>query len=110
MDYFNNFNNMPRNNFGRPVSNLDWIMVQNINQVEQVTVQPNTKAWVMVQNEPVFALRTADSMGLVNTEYYKFEKFDKNTATSDYVTRQELNSAIESILKEVKQYESSISE
>lgn len=59
----------------------DWIQVATAQQVEQVSVQPGGKAWVMVQNAPVFALRVADNMGLVTTDYYRFEKIDQNAAT-----------------------------
>lgn len=78
-------------NFGQPYmsqaqmpvtkqnSNIDWIMSPTIQQVEQIMIQPGQRAWVMVQNEPVFALRTADNMGLIQTDYYKFEKISPNT-------------------------------
>lgn len=59
----------------------DWIRVATAQQVEQVSVQPGGKAWVMVENMPVFALRVADNMGLVTTDYYRFEKIDQNVAT-----------------------------
>lgn len=59
----------------------DWIQVATAQQVEQVSVQPGGKAWVMVQNAPIFALRVADNMGLVTTDYYRFEKIDQTTAT-----------------------------
>lgn len=59
----------------------DWIRVATAQQVEQVSVQPGGKAWVMVENMPVFALRVADNMGLVTTDYYRFEKIDQNAAT-----------------------------
>ena len=84
----------------------DWIMVQNTRQVEQVNVQPGGKAWVMVQNEPVFALRTADQMGLVTTNFYRFEKFDPETATPaavpDYITREDLEKRLETLVEELK--------
>lgn len=76
----------------------DWIQVPTAQQVEQVSVQPGGKAWVMVQNDPVFALRVADNMGLVTTDYYRFEKIDPSAATAaqqgvgpagDYITRDE---------------------
>lgn len=77
-------------------SNMDWIMVADVKNVESVSVQPGQKAWVMAQNEPVFALRTANQLGLVTTEYYKFERYDPNTQPTaatmqpgDYVTRKE---------------------
>lgn len=54
-------------------SGPDWIMAPSVKQVEQVSVQPGQKAWIMVQNAPVFALRTADNMGLVTTDYYRLK-------------------------------------
>lgn len=59
----------------------DWIRVATAQQVEQVSVQPGGKAWVMVENMPLFALRVADNMGLVTTDFYRFEKIDQGTAT-----------------------------
>lgn len=78
----------------------DWITVQNIQNIEQVNVQPGTKAWVMVQNEPVFALRVADQMGLVTTSYYRFEKYDPAANAQpapDYVTREEFMQFVNSL-------------
>lgn len=81
----------------------DWIMAPSIKQVEQVSVQPGQKAWIMVQNAPVFALRTADNMGLVTTDYYRFEKFnpgDSAEPANDYVTRKEFEDFVASLKKE----------
>lgn len=86
-----------------PQTGPDWIQVPEIQQVEQVQVQPGAKAWVMVQNQPVFALRVADQMGLVNTSYYRFEKIDPSATTAaaptneEYVTRQEFQQFVESL-------------
>lgn len=101
---FNNFNN-GYYKLARPQTNMDWIMVQNINQVEQISVQPGQKAWIMVQNEPVFALRVADNMGLVSTDYYKFEKYNMQATAplnDNYVTKDEMYKAIEKAVKEIK--------
>ena len=79
----------------------DWIQVPTIKQVEQVQVPTGGKAWVMVQNEPVFALRTADNMGLVTTDYYRFEKIDPAVTTpapsADYITRAEFEQFVSSL-------------
>lgn len=88
-------------------SNLEWIPVPNIKQVEQVSVQPGAKAWVMVQNEPIFALRSADNMGLVTTDYYRFEKIDPAAmstpaANPDYITRAEFEQFVQSLQTESK--------
>ena len=82
-----------------PQSGPDWLQVPTVNQVEQVQVQPGGKAWVMVQNEPVFALRVADQMGLVTTDYYRFEKIDPavSAPAQDYVTRAEFEQFVASL-------------
>lgn len=66
------------------------MQVPTIQQVEQVQIQAGGRALIMVQNAPVIAMRTADNLGLVQTDYYKIEKIDtEKNATSDYVTRAE---------------------
>lgn len=54
----------------------DWIRVANMAQVEQVSVEPGQTRWILVQSDPVFATRTADNIGLIQTKYYKFEEID----------------------------------
>ena len=80
----------------------DWIQVPELKQVEQVQVQPGGKSWVMVQNEPVFALRVADQMGLVTTSYYRFAKIEPTAMTvgatpQDFVTRSEFEQLVQSL-------------
>ena len=98
------FNQMNRFNQPQAVQTQqngpDWVMAPSVKQVEQVSIQPGQKAWVMVQNAPVFALRTADNMGLVTTEYFKFEKFnpgDEAEPANDYVTRKEFEAFVKSM-------------
>ena len=64
------------------VSNLDWIRVPNVGDVGQVSVQAGQTAWIMTQNDNVFAVRTADSMGIVNTRFFRFTEFDPAAAES----------------------------
>ena len=81
-------------------SGPDWIQVQTIKQVDQVSVQPGGRAWIMVQNAPIFALRVADQMGLATTTYYKFERYDPETAPAEkpeFVTRQEFEEFVKSL-------------
>lgn len=68
------------------------LSVATIKQVEQVPVQPGRQVLVMVQNDPVIAMRTADQMGLVQTDYYHIQRFDpEQTAPSqEYATKTEL--------------------
>lgn len=78
-------------------SGPDWVTVPNVKQVEQISVTPGGKAWVMVQNEPVFALRAADQMGLVSTTYYKFQKYEPGEQSEDYITRNEFDKFVKNV-------------
>lgn len=77
------------------------IPVNTIKQVEQAPVQPGGKALILVSNEPVIAMRTADNMGITSTDYYHIEKFDpestENATTVEYVTREEFQKFIDSL-------------
>lgn len=50
--------------------------VATLEQVEQVQMLPGERKIILVQNVPVIAIRVADQMGLVQTEYRKTETFD----------------------------------
>ena len=94
---------MPQQPPQPPQSGPDWIMAQTMAQVEQVAVQPGQKAWVMVQNEPIFALRVADQMGLITTNYYRFEPYDPAAAkqpAAEYITRQEFEKMVAQLKEE----------
>lgn len=80
-------------------SNMDWIRVNTMEDVERVTVQPNSKAWIMLANEPVFVLKTADGMGLTTTDAYRFEKVSGDKKP-EYVTREEFDNFVNSLKKE----------
>lgn len=84
----------------------DWIMVNELKQVEQVSVPAGGKAWVMLNNAPVFALRTADNMGLITTDYYRFEKYDPASAQAEpsvsYVTTEQLEERLAAFADSLK--------
>ena len=64
----------------RQQTSMDWIRVPNLQDIDQVTVQPGQTAWVMAQNTNVFAVRSADQMGITNTRYFQFSEFDPRGA------------------------------
>ena len=81
--------------------------VQTIQQVEQVQVQPNQRRLILVQNEPVVAMRVADGMGLTTTEYYKLTKFNPAATESQqeerhYVTEEQLENRLKALLDDLK--------
>lgn len=77
------------------------LQVATVKQVEQTTVQPGGKALILVANEPVIAMRSADNMGLTTTDYYRIEKFDPDAAstpsTAEFVTRAEFQQFVNSL-------------
>lgn len=56
--------------------------VPSIDQVEQVQMLPGDRKIILVQNAPVIAIRIADQMGLVQTEYRKTEVFSPQLPTA----------------------------
>lgn len=83
-------------------SGLDWIFVPNIRDAAGVTVPPGGKAWIMAQDEPIFAVRVADNLGMIKTDYYRFapcdpaaeEAAEKN---AQFVTRDEFTAALQEL-------------
>lgn len=96
-------NNMQAQQQAPKVSGPDWIKVPNIQQIDQIVVEPGGKRWVMVQNQPVFAFLSADEMGLITKRYFKFFEFDpsnevsETTNSGDYATKQEVQELREMI-------------
>lgn len=70
-----------------------WVFVPRVDDIVNVTVQPGGKAWIMAQDQPVFAVRSADQLGVTQTDYYRFEKYSPTAAKAaqgeEYVTREE---------------------
>lgn len=91
----------PYQNNSAKLPDPNWIYVPDVSAVDKVGVQPNQKAWIMVQGEPVFALKVADAMGLVKTEFYKFEKYE--LPQNEYVTAAQLTDIINKFKEEIRE-------
>lgn len=52
--------------------------VATIEQVEQIQLQPNERKIILVQSQPVIAMRSADAMGLVSTRFYNLTEYNPN--------------------------------
>lgn len=82
--FYNQPNNFTPNQYGQAQmgaqtqtsAGITVGQVATIEQVEQVQLMPGEKKIILVQNAPVMAIRIADQMGLVQTEYRKLEAFD----------------------------------
>lgn len=62
---------------------FDWIRVNTLDDVKNVSVQPGGKAWIMLQNDPVFVVKTADAMGLATTQAFRFEPYNPEEAQAE---------------------------
>ena len=88
------YGGQPQVNPYRPQqTNMDWIRVPNLHDIDQVTVQPGQTAWVMAQNTNVFAVRSADQMGITSTRYFQFAEFDPRAADQQKQTNIEQQQA-----------------
>lgn len=67
------FNNQqsPNQQFNVPKNtNVDWIDINDIKNINNITIQPNTVAWIKSINEPIIAKKSSDSMGICTTEFF----------------------------------------
>ena len=61
---------------GQMAAQSPFTMVPTIADVDKVSVQPGETKWIMVQSDPIFAVKTANAMGYAPAEYYRFEQID----------------------------------
>ena len=101
--------NNPQQTMSSTQNDMSISYVQTIQQVEQVQVQPNQRRLILVQNEPVVAMRVADGMGLTTTEYYKLTKFNPSAdvvnvvnESGKYVTEEQLEERLKILLDSLK--------
>ncbi len=114
--YFNPYMSNFQNNFqpqpqSQQNSNISWIDVGSINDINNITVQPNTTAWIRFTNDPIIATKTSDSMGICTTKYFEIKEINLNQPqmqnTEDFVTKKdfqnfmnELNNKFENLTKQ----------
>lgn len=85
---------------------MDVAYVPDLHSVEQLQLAPGQRKLVLVQNEPVVAMRVADSMGLVSTDYYRLEKFSPTDAIqpkveNDYITKEQLEARLSEMFEQL---------
>lgn len=59
---------------------FDWIRVNTLDDVKNVSVPPGKKAWIMLQNDPIFVVKAANDMGLATTQAFRFEPYNPQQA------------------------------
>lgn len=70
------------------------IQLPTVSDVEKFQPQRGTTMVVMAQDKPVFALKSADRMGVVNSSWYKYEAYNPEQDRPQYITRQELEDVL----------------
>lgn len=80
-----------------------FTMVPTIADVEKVVAQPGETKWIMVQNDPVLAVKTANTMGYASSEYYRLTKFDPSAVQTvgepQYLTAAQADEKIQAAVK-----------
>lgn len=84
-------------------TNNPFTMVSGVADVEKVIVQPSESKWILVQNEPVLAVKTANAIGYVSSEYYWLNKFDPSATQAEpvasYLTAEQADEKIRLAVK-----------
>lgn len=74
---------------------MELLRVQTVQQVEQVPVPPGQRRHIMVENEPVIAIRHADPVsGFTTTNYFRLEEFSPTAAQPGYITAEQLEARL----------------
>lgn len=88
---------------GQMAAQNPFTMVPTIADVDKVMVQPGETRWIMVQNEPVMAVKKADTMGYASGEYYRLTKIDpaamQTPAETQYLTSAQADQKIQAAVK-----------
>lgn len=75
------------------------VQLPTVADVEKFQPQRGMTMVVMAQDKPVFALKTANGMGVVNSNWYKYESYDPAQDKPKYVTMEELERVLSGFAK-----------
>lgn len=70
------------------------VQLPTVADVEKFQPQRGMTMVVMAQDKPVFALKVADRMGVVSTNWYKYEQYNPEQDKPRYVTMDELEKVL----------------
>lgn len=80
-----------------------FTMVPTIADVDKVVTQPGETKWIMVQNDPVLAVKTANAIGYASSEYYRLTRFDPAVSQQadgiQYLTEAQADQKIQAAVK-----------
>ena len=88
---YNPYNAQTQNN------GINW--VQGIEGAKAYQLSPNSNVILMdSENEGRFYIKVSDNVGMCNLRVFKYEEISNTPNTSEFVTKSELKSEIESII------------
>ena len=70
------------------------VQLPTVADIERFQPQRGMTMVLMAQDKPVFALKSADQMGVVNANWYKYEKYNPEQDKPRYVTMEELEKVL----------------
>lgn len=93
----------PAPQIGASAPATPFTMVPTVADVDKVVAQPGETKWIMVQNEPVLAVKTANTMGYASSEYYRLAKIDpaamQSGGDAQYLTAAQADQKIQAAVK-----------
>lgn len=60
------------------MTNVEWIKIDDIKEVENISVGQNQERWFMFSGDTVFGKKTANGLGVTNVDYFRFEPYNIN--------------------------------
>lgn len=75
------------------------VQLPTVTDVEKFQPQTGMTMVVMAQDKPVFALKAADRMGVVTTNWYKYEPYNPEQDKPKYITMDELEKVLSNFAK-----------
>lgn len=75
------------------------VQLPTVADVEKFQPQRGMTMIVMAQDKPVFALKAADRMGVVNANWFKYEQYNPEADKPKYITRTELEEVLAKFAK-----------
>lgn len=97
-------NNYP-NPYPRINNGINW--VQGIESAKAFQLMPNSNVMLLdSENEGIFYIKTSDNVGMCNLRTFKYEEVQASNKvdTSQFITRDELQSILDERLRDGKQF------
>lgn len=91
---------------------FDFIPVNSFDDVKSFYVKPNERYWFRFQNDPIIALKFADSAGIAEIKYFNITEFSPQAQNNVQAQNQQFAplEAVQQMQEKIKQLENQINE